>query len=158
MKTSAFKGASFGLTSGIITTLGMMVGLSSGTNSKLVVIGGIVSIALADSFSDALGIHVSEEADKKKTTSEVWLSTLATFLSKLIFSSLFIIPVLLFSLKNAIIVSVLAGMLLLGFLSYFIAIDNKEKPAYVISEHIFIAVLVVVITHYAGVLVSAVFG
>lgn len=158
MKTSAMKGACFGLTSGIITTLGMMVGLSSGTNSRMVVIGGIVSIALADSFSDALGIHVSEESDKKKTEKEVWLSTLTTFLSKLIFSSLFIIPVLLLPLKDAIIVSVLGGMLLLGILSYFIAIDKKENPAYVISEHLFIAALVVVITYYAGELVSVMFA
>ena len=54
---------SFGLTSGIITTLGLIVGLHSGTHSKLAVIGGILTIAMADAFSDALGIHVSEESE-----------------------------------------------------------------------------------------------
>jgi hypothetical protein len=52
-------GLSFGLTSGLITTLGLMIGLNSGTNSKLVVIGGILTIAVADSLSDSLGIHIS---------------------------------------------------------------------------------------------------
>ena len=50
MKTSTIKGVSFGLTSGIITTLGMMVGLNFSTGSKLVVLGGILTIAIADAF------------------------------------------------------------------------------------------------------------
>ncbi len=41
MRHSLKTGLSFGLTSGIITTIGLMVGLNSGTHSKLVVIGGI---------------------------------------------------------------------------------------------------------------------
>ena len=45
-------GLSFGLTSGVITTLGLIVGLASGTESKLAVIGGIITIAVADALSD----------------------------------------------------------------------------------------------------------
>jgi hypothetical protein len=45
MKLSFKTGLSFGLTSGVITTLGLMVGLHSGTHSRTVVIGGIVTIA-----------------------------------------------------------------------------------------------------------------
>jgi len=39
MKQTLKTGLSFGLTSGTITTLGLMVGLHSGTGSKLVIIG-----------------------------------------------------------------------------------------------------------------------
>ena len=59
MNRAVKTGISFGITSGIITTLGLMVGLANGTGSRLIVIGGILIIAIADSFSDALGIHVS---------------------------------------------------------------------------------------------------
>ncbi len=59
LKHSLKIGFSFGLASGIITTLGLIVGLHSGTHSKKVVIGGILTIAIADAFSDALGIHLS---------------------------------------------------------------------------------------------------
>ena len=65
MNHSIKTGFSFGLTSGIITTLGLIVGLNSGTGSKLVVLGGILTIAIADAFSDALGIHISEESENK---------------------------------------------------------------------------------------------
>jgi len=64
-------GFSFGLTSGIITTLGLMVGLNAGTHSKLVVIGGILTIAIADAFSDALAIHISEESENRHTAKQV---------------------------------------------------------------------------------------
>lgn len=150
MKNSIFKGFCFGLTSGIITTLGMMVGLGSGTGSKLVVLGGVLSIAIADSFSDALGIHISEESDKFKSEKEVWVSTLATFFSKLLFSSTFIIPILIFELFTAIIVSIVYGLILLGILSYYIARSQNDKPVKVIFEHLFIAISVIVITHVAG--------
>jgi cytochrome c biogenesis protein CcdA len=78
-------GLSFGLTSAIITTLGLMIGLISGTESKIVVIGGILTIAIADAFSDALGIHLSEESESKHTRKEIWEATLATFFFKAMF-------------------------------------------------------------------------
>ncbi|MCR4290314.1 MAG: hypothetical protein NUV86_08670, partial [Candidatus Scalindua sp.] len=67
MKESLKTGIIFGLTSGTITTLGLMIGLYSGTNSRCIVIGGILTIAVADSLSDALGIHISEEANHTRT-------------------------------------------------------------------------------------------
>ena len=84
MKISIRKGIGFGLTSGIITTLGLIVGLNSGTRSKLVILGGIIIIAVADAFSDSLGIHISEESERKRKQKQIWESTLATFISKLI--------------------------------------------------------------------------
>jgi len=45
------SGLSFGVTSGVITTFGLMIGLYSGTNSRLAVVGGILIIAFADAFS-----------------------------------------------------------------------------------------------------------
>ena len=86
MDHSVKTGFSFGLTSATITTLGLMVGLSSSTNSKLAVIGGILIIAVADAFSDALGIHISEESENKHTPKQIWISTVSTFLSKFIFA------------------------------------------------------------------------
>ena len=106
MKHSITTGFSFGSTSGIITTLGLIVGLHSGTGLKFAVIGGVVTIAIADAFSDALGIHVSEEAERKHSTREIWEATVSTFVFKFLFTSTFIIPLLLFRLSTATIVSV----------------------------------------------------
>lgn len=150
MKSAIKTGISFGLTSGVITTLGLMVGLQSGTNSKIAVVGGILTIAIADAFSDALGIHISEESKKGKAAKHIWTSTIATFLSKFIFAMTFIVPVLLLSLGAAIIVSIIWGLLLLSIYSYYLAKQNKEKPWRVIGEHVGIAIIVVIITHFVG--------
>jgi len=158
MKHSLKTGFSFGLTSGIITTLGLMVGLHSGTHSKLVVIGGILTIAIADAFSDALGIHISEESENKHTTKEIWESTLSTFLSKFIVALTFIIPILLLQLSAAIIASIVWGLSLLGIFSFFLAREQKVRPWKVVIEHLFIAVVVITIAHLVGDWIGSMFS
>ena len=93
MKQSIKTGFSFGLTSGVITPLGLMVGLNAGTHSRLAVIGGIVTIAVADALSDALGIHVAEESKNNGSVSEVWESTIAALLAKFLTALTFVVPV-----------------------------------------------------------------
>jgi hypothetical protein len=134
-----------------------MVGLSAGTHSKLAVIGGILTIAIADAFSDALGIHVSEESENKHTTKEIWMATLCTFLSKFIIALTFAVGVLLFPLIPAIIINIVWGLLLLGFFSFFIA-RNQASPAWkVILEHELIAIAVIAATHFLGYWIASVF-
>ena len=155
----AFKiGFSFGLPSGIVTTIGLMVGLSSITHSRLIVIGGILTIALADSFSDAMGIHFAQESENHLTHKDVWKSTFFTFISKIIFSSMFIIPVLIFRLNIAIIISVFIGLYLIFLISLIISRERNDNPIKVITEHIIIMILVILITYYIGQIISSTFG
>lgn len=158
MKHSILTGLCFGLTSAVMTTLGLIVGLHSFSGSKLVVIGGVLTIAIADAFSDALGIHVSEEAEGTHTSKEIWESTLATFTAKFLFALTFIVPVLILDLSNAIIVGVVWGMFMLAILSYTIAKIDKKNPWNAVAEHLVIALIVVVLAHYVGDLVSETFG
>jgi vacuolar iron transporter family protein len=153
MKQSIKTGLSFGLTSATITTLGLMVGVYSGTRSRLAVIGAILVIAIADAFSDSLGIHISEESENKHTTKEIWESTLYTFLSKFVFGITFIIPVILFDLELAIIVAGIWGILLLAIFSLYLAKIQKTSAWKVISEHILVALVVILLTHYTGILI-----
>ncbi|MEK6586271.1 MAG: hypothetical protein AABZ24_07980 [Nitrospirota bacterium] len=150
MKTSWKTGISFGLTSGVITTLGLMVGLHSGTHSRAIVIGGILTIAIADAMSDALGIHVSEESKNSVPVSQVWEATLATFAAKFVVSATFVVPVLISPLDQAIVISIVWGLFLLTVLSFFIARAQTIAPWKVIGEHLLIALCVVAMTHAVG--------
>jgi VIT1/CCC1 family predicted Fe2+/Mn2+ transporter len=150
MKTSFKTGLSFGLTSGVITTLGLMVGLHSGTHSRTVVIGGIVTIAIADAMSDALGIHVSEESKNSGPTRQIWEATVATFVAKFVIAMTFVAPVVTRPLDQAIMISVIWGLLLLAVLSFFVARAQAIPPWKVIGEHLLIALCVVIITHAVG--------
>jgi VIT1/CCC1 family predicted Fe2+/Mn2+ transporter len=158
MKRSIRIGFSFGLTSGIVGTLGLMVGLNSSTSSKLVVVGGILAIAIAEGFSEAVSIHVAEEFENKHSEKEVWESTFSTLLSKFTFSAMFIIPVLLFDLELAVILSILFGLYLLFIISLVIARERNVTPWKLIIKHLSIAAFVIIATHYIGLWLSITFG
>lgn len=154
----ARTGLFFGATSGVITTIGLIVGLNSGTQSVIAVLGGILVIAVADAMSDALGIHLAEEANPNTDHGHVWSATIMTFLTKFVFSISFAIPLLLLPLGPAVIASVVWGLFVIVLLSYFLAKAQGESPLYIIGEHAGIAVLVVVLSHYIGVWVAATFS
>jgi len=158
MRHSLKIGISFGLTSGIITTLGLMVGLHAGTKSKLAVIGGILTIAIADAFSDGLGIHVSEESENEHSEKEIWESTISTFFAKFIFALTFVVPVFLFELTTAIWISLCWGLSMLCILNFYLSREQGTKSWKVIMEHLVIALIVVFITHYVGDWISSTFG
>lgn len=150
MKASWKTGLSFGLTSGVITTLGLMVGLHAGTHSRAVVLGGILTIAVADALSDAMGIHLAEESKNSGPASHVWEATLATFAAKFVISGTFVVPVLTRPLDQAIVISIIWGLFLLTTLSFFVARAQAISPWKVIGEHLLIALFVVAITHAVG--------
>ncbi|MBW2992234.1 hypothetical protein KY345_03390 [Candidatus Woesearchaeota archaeon] len=158
MRHSLRIGLSFGLTSGVITTLGLMVGLNSGTHSRIAVIGGVLTIAIADAMSDAMGMHLSEEAHKKRTSRQIWESTFSTFISKFAIALTFIFPLLVFRLDSAVIASIFWGLFLLSYLSFRIARSKGENPYPIVVEHLAIALIVIIITHFVGLFVSLAFA
>ena len=157
MRDSIKKGLGFGLASGTITTLGLIIGLNSGTGSKAVILSGILVIALADAFSDALGIHISEESEKNSRQRDVWESTISTFFFKFIVALSFIIPVLFLSLHVAIIVSIVWGFMLLGGFSFYVAKDRGMDPFRSVMEHVIIAIVVIILTNFVGKAVAIIF-
>lgn len=151
-------GLFFGATSGVITTIGLMTGLNSGTRSVAAVLGGILVIAIADALSDALGIHLAEESDPNTDHDHVWAATISTFFNKFLFAISFAVPVLLLPLDQAVIVSIIWGMLVVTVLSYFLARAQNASPVAIILEHLGIALLVVVLSHFIGAWVSRTFA
>ncbi len=152
-------GISFGLTSAVITSLGMIVGLYSATSSKLAVVAGIIIMAIADGLSDAVGLHMAEEAEVEKgkakhTPKEIWLTTLFTFLSVCGFSLTFAVPILIFPLKIAVFLAIGWGILLLILLNFYTAKIKKESPIKLISEHILLALFVIIISYLIGNLIA----
>lgn len=154
----ARTGLYFGATSGVITTLGLLTGLYAGTGAVNAVLGGILVIAVADSMSDALGIHLAEEADPNTTSAHVWSATISTFIAKFVFAISFAVPLLLLPLRTAVIASVVWGMSVIMVLSYFLAKSAQERPLPIILEHLGIAMLVVLLSHLIGAWVGANFG
>jgi len=111
---------------------------------------GIVVVALADAFSDAMGIHVSEEAEHEHTAREQWESALFTFVSKLFVALSFTIPITLLDLNTAILASVAWGLILIATFSITLAKSQGQNACKVTAEHALITLLVVLLAHYLG--------
>lgn len=150
MKHAITTGVSFGLTSGTITTLGLIVGLHAGTHSRLAVVGGILTIAVADALSDALGIHIAEESRADRSLYQIWQATFATFVTKFFMAFSFLVPLLLLDLGSAILASVAWGFGVITLLSWALARAQRVPPWKVIGEHLLITAIVVATTHLLG--------
>ncbi|MBU1129279.1 MAG: hypothetical protein KJ949_01460 [Nanoarchaeota archaeon] len=158
MKTSIKRGLGFGITSGVITTLGLIIGLYSSTNSKITIIGGIIIIAVADSLSDAFGIHISEEYASKNKEKDIWRATFSTLFFKFIFAITFIIPFLFFKLSLAIIINIIWGLVLISIFSYYTAKKHKTSVKKAVLEHLVISIVVIVLTYFIGMFIGKVFA
>ena len=158
MKKAIKKGFSFGLTSGVITTLGLIIGLALSAKTQVAVIGGVITIAIADTLSDALGIHLSEESEKDNTEKHIWAATLSTAFYKFVIALTFLIPVFLFQLGFAILISMIWGFFLLGYITIKISKDRGVGVVKPLIEHYSVAILVVVVTFVVGIWVGNVFG
>ena len=140
---------SFGVTSAIITSLGLIAGLDTLSHPKLSIIGGILVIAVADNISDSLGIHIYQESECISER-DAWFSTITNFLARFFVSSTFIFLIAALQIKLAVFCSVAWGLALLIIMSYTIARARKVNPFMAIFEHLSIATLVIVASHFIG--------
>lgn len=136
---------SFGGTSAIITNISLIVGL----NSKSNIIGGLLVIALADNISDSLGIHIYQESETRRGSSNL-LSTISNFTVRLLVSLTFILIILLLPIYPAQIIAVIWGIILLSFMTYLIARANKVNPIFEVVRHLAIAVVVITASKFIG--------
>lgn len=151
-------GMFFGMTSAVITTLGLLVGLAVSTDSKMVVIGGLITIAVCDALSDAMGMHLSQESDPTKSAREVWIATFSTLATKFLFAASFVVPVYFLDLTAAIMIDILWGMLVLFESSYLLAKHQQKNPTYIVLEHFALAAVVILISYQIGLLVKTNFS
>lgn len=151
---SLLAGFGFGTTSGVITTLGAIVGIFASSHNKPAILAAIVTVGVADAFSDALGEHISEESRADASSENVKHITLATFFSKMVVGLSFLFPFLVLDIYRAVIVSIIYGAVLLSLISCRIARISKEKPFKVIGTHLLVALCVIVVTFLLGNLID----
>jgi len=153
VKKSYKTGISFGLVSGVLTTLGLLIGLGVGTQSKEVIIGGILTIAVADALSDAFGVHLSQESAGGNSKRQVWESTISTFLSKFLLALTFLIPVLIFDIKTARIIDIVWGFVVITLISFLSSILNRVEKKELISavlEHVLLFIFTITLSYLIG--------
>jgi VIT1/CCC1 family predicted Fe2+/Mn2+ transporter len=140
---------SFGVTSAIVTSLALMLGLDQTASPRSSIIGALLIIAVADNIADSLGIHVYRESVPGAGTNPR-VNTISNFLARIGVMALFIGLVAVLPLEYAIILSIAVGLGLLVVLSYYIALEQKEKISVSIAHHLGITIAVIVLSHFLG--------
>ena len=147
------KKYSLGSTAAIITSMGLIAGLSH-AGTKAGTIASLLIIAVADNISDSLSLHIykeSEGADRKEVSSD----TYGNFVARLLVVLTFVALVMFLSSNLAVICASLWGLTLLTLLSVSIARAKQTYPPTEIVWHLLVAVLVIVVSTLLGDFISA---
>ena len=157
-KFDGLEGISFGVTSGVITVLGVLIGLAA-TGNKMFTEIGIIIVGIADALSDAAGMYVSEESEYIHTKKQIHKSAVFTFLGKILTLCILLIPLVIFDLFVAVALSLFFGILIIGSLGYFVAKgSNKLSAKSTIIKYITIAVIIAVISYFVGYIANIFIG
>lgn len=140
---------SLGSTAAIITSLGIVVGLGQNDDLKLITVAGLLTFAIADNISDALGIHMYKESEGVNKHS-VLSATFGNFFTRLGVVLSFVVIVLLFNSTTAIVISILWGLGLLSFISYKIALIKNSNPVREIVWHLVVSMFVIAASSVIG--------
>lgn len=143
----------FGSSAAIVTNTSLIVGLGSAQTGKAPLIGALLTIALADNISDSLGIHLYKETEGGGSQLSL-LATVLNFTARLLVSLSFVAIVLVSSVGQSIVIGVAWGLVLITLINYLIARNNSRASIWEISQHVLVAIAVVVLSRYVGYLVA----
>jgi hypothetical protein len=140
---------SFGSTSAIVTSMGVIIGLGAATARTATIVSSLLIFAVADNISDSLSIHMYQEAEKLDERS-AFRATLTNFVARLLITLSFVMIAMLLAYPYAGIVTLVWGFLLLTGLSYALAMERGVSPMPEIGKHLGVAVLVIAASRVIG--------
>jgi len=117
-------GKIFGSISGVITSLGVILGMYGANLQTHPIIISLISIGLSDSVSDALGIYYG--VNVKSETSIAKRQAFFTFVSKLILPLMMIIPFIIVNKDLAVVINIIFGSSVILIISSKM-FDNKSE-------------------------------
>ena len=132
-----FQGVAFGTMDGLITILGVVIGIASATQSSgAVIISGLVA-GLANAFGNSFGFYASELAERAEhiqenqhvsSMTETRRSTLLAFAHSLASTLVVVAPFVIFALMYAMIASLILALALLFALGAVVGKLSHASP------------------------------
>jgi VIT1/CCC1 family predicted Fe2+/Mn2+ transporter len=140
---------SFGGTSAIVTSMGLVIGLGAAKAETSTIVSGLLIVGLADNMTDSLSIHMYQEAEKLEGRA-AFRTILTNFVARVLVAVSFAIIVLALPESYAGIVALAWGVLLLTGISYILARARGVSPVPEVSKHLGVAVLVIAASRLIG--------
>ena len=154
MNSSFRQGVFFGANSGVLTTAGLIAGLVQTNITKNYIIVSIISLAIADSMSEAYGMYISKKAENIKDDSKNPLYALVGLLVvKFSIVISFLIPFIfsndLTYFKNLYWI-IGWSLFLISIVDYNISSLREESVISYLIPHIVVLFSVIYLTRYFG--------
>jgi hypothetical protein len=140
---------SFGATSAIVTSVGLIVGFGSAEVPKSAIVSGLLIVGLADNLTDTLSIHIFQESELLEQRSAFRI-TIGNFLTRACISGTFVILSLLLSGLPAVLACLAWGLTLLVGLTCLVARTRRASVAMELLKHITLAAIVVLASGLIG--------
>ena len=132
-----FQGVAFGTMDGLITILGVVIGIASATQSSgVVVISGLVA-GLANAFGNSFGFYASELAERAEhiqenqhvsSMTETRRSTVLAFAHSLASTVVIVAPFVMLGLRYAMVASLIIALALLFALGALVGRFSHASP------------------------------
>ena len=158
MNGSLRQGAFFGINSGVITTTGVLAGLSQATLNPYIIIITVISLAIADGLGESYGIYISKKAEKlADNSSDPQLSFIGLLVMKVLVVLSFLLP---FTISMStkyfrnLVWPLAWGILLLTILDYKLSHLRNEPIYQYLIPHYAILLVAVLTTRFFGKLLA----
>ena len=126
---------SFGGTSAIVTSMGLIIGLGAARAEMATIVSGLLIVGFADNMTDSLSIHMYQEAEKLEDRA-AFTATLTNFVTCILVALSFVAIVLKLPKPSAGIVALAWGCALLAAISYILARARGVSPASEVVKHL----------------------
>jgi hypothetical protein len=140
---------SFGGTAAIVTSMALITGLNAVNVTKATMVSALLIAAIADNLTDSLSVHIFQESERLEQR-EVFIGTLANFVTRFAVCLSFVLIVALFRGPVAAVGGIVWGMSLLAALTYMLARDRRVSVVSEVTKHLVAALVVVFVSREVG--------
>lgn len=139
----------FGVTSGLMTAVGILIGVYSANPSKLFVASALLALAISDSPSEAFAMYNSKISEGSSPAMAMKYA-LCAMSGNIIIPLVFLLPLFFLTLSATVSFNLILAAVILITLSTAHSLANQESVFKNVSKNLLLAVGIVVAAHLAG--------
>jgi VIT1/CCC1 family predicted Fe2+/Mn2+ transporter len=144
---------SFGSTSAVVTSIGLVVGFATTGTPRATIIGGLLIVGIADNLTDSLSVHLYQESEGL-APDEAWISTVTNFCARFAITATFVALVAVLSSPWLVPVTIVWGLAVLGTLTVLLAWQRHAPVGRELLRHFAITLVVIALSRAIGLAVS----
>ena len=152
------QGIFFGINSGVLTTVGLIAGISQTTTNPMFVVVSVLSLAISDCVGEAYGMFLSKKAEKiNNNDNGPIIAMISAFIAKFLTVVCFLIPLIfVWDLKyfKNLVWPVLYSIVMLTIIDTRLSEMRREDVKKYLIVHAILLFIVVISTRFIGKVLS----